>query len=153
MTDDRLLILAYGNPLRSDDGAGWYVATRLAEEVDDPAVRIIMHHQLVPEFAESVSRAQAVILIDAAESPDSPPGLINCATVTPAAKTDRPMTHHMTPENLLAWSRDLYGRAPETTLYTIVGGDFSHSENLSPDVRAACDSLVERILAAVRSHA
>ena len=35
------LVIGYGNPLRSDDGVGWHVAERLADDprlagVDDP---------------------------------------------------------------------------------------------------------------------
>ncbi len=151
MTPDELLIIGYGNPLRGDNGAGWYVAERLAGEIDDPAVRIVMQHQLMPEFAEAVSQVGRLLLIDAAEG--ARPGAVAEIPVTPAETTGRPMTHHMTPENLLAWARDLYGRFPETTLFTITGGDFSHTEDLSPAVRAACDTLVDRLITLAHHHA
>ena len=42
----------------------------------------------------------------------------------------------------VAGARALYGHAPQATLITVTGGDFSLSEELSPSVSAAMDGVV-----------
>lgn len=59
------LIIGYGNPLRGDDGLGWHVAQRLAAVLPQHRARIEVCHQLTPELAEPISRADLVIFIDA----------------------------------------------------------------------------------------
>ena len=61
----RVLIVAYGNPLRSDDGVGWVVAEELRRRLASPEVEVLRLQQLLPEVAESLSRADAVIFVDA----------------------------------------------------------------------------------------
>ena len=57
----RVLIVAYGNPLRSDDGVGWVVAEELRRSLALPEVEVLRLQQLLPEVAESLSRAETVI--------------------------------------------------------------------------------------------
>ena len=52
----RVLILGYGNPLRSDDGLGWQVAVQLFRTNTSPEVLVLPCHQLTPELAEPISR-------------------------------------------------------------------------------------------------
>ena len=52
-----VLVLAYGNPLRRDDGVGWVIGERLAELLPEEAVDVRVLHQLTPELAEPISRA------------------------------------------------------------------------------------------------
>ena len=105
-----VLVIGYGNTLRSDDGVGWHVAALLADDprlaVDPPVaadvqfaadsplaansrsgadlrlagVEVLAVHQLTPELAVDMSRASLVILIDA--SVDDPPGAITVRPVT-----------------------------------------------------------------------
>ena len=72
----RVLIIAYGNPLRSDDGVGWIVAEELRRRLASPEVEVLQLQQLLPEVAESVSRAETVIFVDA--SCDGEPGGMRC---------------------------------------------------------------------------
>src|ERR1035438_8523471 len=60
----RVLILAYGNPLRGDDAFGWRVAERLLELPPDPSVEILRLHQLTPELMDPLSRADLALFID-----------------------------------------------------------------------------------------
>ena len=62
-----ILLLCYGNPLRRDDGVGWVIGERLAEMLREDVADVRVLHQLTPELAEPISRAGAVIFIDAAE--------------------------------------------------------------------------------------
>src|ERR1035438_8030803 len=118
------LILAYGNPLRGDDGLGPEAGERLRSMIHDPDVEIRTLHQLTPELMEPISRAARVIFIDACEG--MVPGEIVERSVEPSTAAPR-FTHHATPEALLAGARALYGRAAAATALTVAGADFSLS--------------------------
>ena len=78
----RLLIVAYGNPLRSDDGVAWRAAAALPETFLPEEAEIVTVHQLGPELAESASRSECVIFVDAASGPGHP-GEIQAKEVLP----------------------------------------------------------------------
>ncbi len=141
------LVLAYGNPLRRDDGVGWVIGERLAgtlaatltEDVAD--VRVL--HQLTPELAEPISRAERVIFVDAAEG--ERPGAIHWAAIQPGNFAAQPFTHQVDPASLLAAAKELFGHAPPTHLLTVTGTDFGFGEGLSPAVERAVEEAVGRI--------
>jgi hydrogenase maturation protease len=152
-TDVRILVIGYGNPLRGDDGVGWIAAQRLADRVDPDRVGTMAVHQLMPELAETISRVDRVIFIDAAAN--QPAGYLSCRVVEPG-ESNRLMAHHLSPEGLLALSRRLFARCPQAHLLTVGGADFGHREDLSPAVERACEKLVahlQEILKGVFSHA
>ena len=70
MTAAGVLIVGYGNPLRSDDGIGWHAARLLATDPRLDGARVLARHQLAPELAADVSRASLVVLVDAAAKGD-----------------------------------------------------------------------------------
>jgi len=135
----KVLIVGYGNPLRGDDGVGWRAAERLRGAIRDPDVEIHALHQLTPEVMEALGRADRAIFIDA------------CVGAVAGEIRERPVeaeggaaafSHNATPAALLAGARALYGHAPQATLITVTGGDFSLSEQFSPSVSAAMDGVV-----------
>jgi len=79
----RLLILGYGNPLRGDDGVGWHAVHRLRERSAELDADVMSCHQLTPELAEAVSRAERVIFIDARVGPT--PGTVEVSEVAAGA--------------------------------------------------------------------
>jgi hydrogenase maturation protease len=151
--DKRVLVIGYGNPLRGDDGVGLVAALQLGRIVDPDHVATMGVHQLMPELAETISRFDRVIFIDAAA--DRPAGYLTSRVVEPV-DANRLMTHHFTPEVLLALSQRLFGKYPEAHLLTIAGSNFGHRDDLSPAVQRACDKLVDHLaktLAGALSHA
>jgi hydrogenase maturation protease len=137
-----MLIIGYGNRLRSDDGVGFRAAELLRERGANSGVEILAVPQLTPELTEPVSRAQQVIFIDAAA--DGPPGEIRRRTLAPSAPGAR-FTHQMTPEALLAGAAALYGASPSGVLYSIAGESFAYGEQLTPAVERALAELVEKL--------
>ena len=129
-----VLVLAYGNPLRRDDGVGWVIGERLAELLPEEAVDVRVLHQLTPELAEPISRAERVIFVDAAEparrmnsasdtenplkrvvapdDSDDEPGAIHWTEIQPSSFTAQPFTHQVDPASLLAAAQELFGYAP-----------------------------------------
>jgi hydrogenase maturation protease len=130
-----VLIIGYGNPLRGDDGFGYRAAERIPGAI---AV-----HQLTPELMDPIARADRVLFLDA--TAEGAPGDIHRRPLTPA-EGGLPFTHQATPETLLAGALALYGRAPEATLITVTGGDFTVSDSLSSAVQAALETVLEEVL-------
>lgn len=138
----KVVIIGYGNPLRGDDGVGWYVAGRLAEIADEKTIQVLACHQLTPELAPTIAAVEHVIFIDA--DCGHSPGEISRQNVRPEA-VKKVLTHTMSPTQLLGLARDLYQGKATGELYTVGGQSFDHREDLSPVVRRACDQLITQI--------
>lgn len=144
----RVLILAYGNPLRSDDGVAWRAADSLANKFSTEEVEIVTLHQLGPELAESIRRTECAIFIDAAAGPGRP-GDVRIAEV-PRPSEAPGFCHAVSPAHVLALAVQLYGAHPRAFSATVVGENFDHGESLSDPVNAAIPRLVARIDEMVR---
>lgn len=148
----RVLIIAYGNPMRSDDGLAWRAADELEKKLAGADVEIFRLHQLAPELAETVSRSDAVIFVDAASPNESngQPGEVRFAPVDIPEGQPR-FSHHLSPATVVALSRQLYGSNPRAFTVTLTGESFDHGEAFSPVVAAALPTLVARIEELVHS--
>ncbi|HKT89790.1 MAG TPA: hydrogenase maturation protease [Candidatus Sulfotelmatobacter sp.] len=139
----RVQIVAYGNPLRSDDGVAWRIADALTGKYSAEEVEIVTLHQLGPELAESIRRTECVIFIDAAAGPGRP-GDVRIAEV-PRSSDAPGFCHAVSPSHVLTMAAQLYGAQPRAFSTTIVGLCFDHGESLSKPVQAAIPVLIERI--------
>lgn len=148
----RVLIVAYGNPMRSDDGLAWRAADELTKTFASPEVEVLHLQQLAPEVAEVMSRAEAVIFVDASATGGEAgrrPGKLDWRRVRTKADTSR-ISHHLTPGAALALAKQLYQAQPNAFSVTLTGESFRHGETLSPAVRAALPVLIERVEALVK---
>ena len=139
----RILIIGWGNPLRGDDGLGWRAAEQLRDALGGEEVTVRVSHQLMPEFAEEISRSDLVILIDAAC--DNSAGEVRFERVEPRRSPAAAFSHEMDPPALLAMSETLYGACPEAYFFSVAGRSFGYEEGLSPEVESALPKLVEQI--------
>jgi len=127
----RILVLGYGNPLRSDDGVGWRVAEAIA--VRWPGSLIVRTGQnVVPEWAVDLHDADAAYFVDASvdvEEPQLEPLPIDL---------DSPLMdgHDLTPAQLLRLTRTVYGLAPRAFVVHVPAVNFDFGETLTPV--AAC---------------
>lgn len=128
-----MLVIGYGNSLRGDDGAGPFVAKQLGRGA-------IACHQLTPELAEPISQARRVVFVDAHAG--VPAGQI---AVQPVRPRPAAAIHRFDPESLLAWSQQLYGRAPQALLVGIGAESFELGESLSPGARCAARLALREI--------
>lgn len=142
----RLLIVAYGNPLRSDDGVGWRAAAALEKTFAPDKAEILSLHQLGPELAENASHSEFVIFVDAATGPGRP-GEIQVEELAESASASETSAfcHAMSPSQVLALAVQLYNCRPRAFSITVVGENFNHGESLSPSVEAALPALLARI--------
>ncbi len=150
------LLLACGNDLRRDDGAGLALAARLepmlagAGEVERIAVQ-----QWTPELALAIARpdVQAIVFIDTrvADSHDAgeshPRGgaagadEVRVEALAGEQEAAATLGHHVDAVTLLAYARLwLEDReAPPAWLVTAPGFDFAHGEGLSDEVIVRLD--------------
>src|SRR5512137_149559 len=118
-----LLVIGYGNELRSDDGVGPKVAAAIAG-MQLPGVHAIACHQLTPELAEPIASARAAIFVDAAHDPIES---VQVRTIEPSA-TAQVSAHASGPQSLLALARELFGRCPPAWMITVPAMVFDFGE-------------------------
>lgn len=135
-----LLVIGYGNTLRRDDGVGVKVAEAVAE-LALPGVSVITRHQLVPELAESISRAGSVVFVDAASIPSTP---MELRTVEPAAAAQI-LAHAADPGTLLALAWQIFQRHPPAWTLAVPAEDFGFGDGLSSRARAGMQQALEHI--------
>jgi len=124
-----ILIIGYGNTLRSDDAIG----QKVAEEVETwqiPTVRSIYLHQLTPELTLEMTTAKKVIFIDAIKMTDKITE-IELKKVT-AIKENNSFTHQINPQSLLYLTQQLYQQNPEVFWLIIPVINFDFGEEFSP---------------------
>jgi hydrogenase maturation protease len=141
------MLIGYGNPVRGDDGLGWYIADLLMRYGTEQDVEIKTCHQLTPELAEPISQADFVVFIDAHIG--LKPGLITSTQVEPSSVLEIPSTHHLTPPTLLGLAKKLYGQCPKAVAMSIAGQSFELGTALSDVVLAAVPQLLEYVSAAI----
>lgn len=137
-----ILVLGYGNPLRSDDGLGWRAAECLAEVLEDIDAEIRTLHQLTPELAYPISESALVIFIDA--SREGEPGELACGQVSAQLMPVR-FSHELSPEAIMALAKHMYGVSPPAYLVSLCGQNFGVGESLSPPVSAQLPRLVSLV--------
>jgi hydrogenase maturation protease len=136
----RILVLGYGNPLRSDDGLGWQVAVQLFRANQSADVEVLPCHQLTPELAETISRATVVLFIDCTKK--GVPGEFRCQEIHWQTGS-MPFTHDLSPTTLLDLASQLFGACPRAFLLTICGECFANGDVLSPAVNRQIPTLKE----------
>lgn len=154
----RALIIGFGNPDRQDDGVGWHVVQRFADQLGrtafetidgdacaaEPSPVLMCTLQLVPEMAEALRCFERVCFVDAhtgAYADD-----LRFEPLQPDFQSS-PFTHHLTPETLLQLAVSLYGRAPEAVVCSVRGHEFGFAHSLSEHTSALAEQAAERIAA------
>jgi hydrogenase maturation protease len=121
------LVIGYGNPLRGDDGAGPRAAAAVAAW-ELKGVTVMTSHQVLPEMAEAVSLARAVVFIDATVGREN--AEVDCRPIEPRP-TPTVVPHIASPGALLALADFVYGRRPPAWWITIPAVEFGFVEGLS----------------------
>jgi len=142
-----LLVIGYGNTLRSDDGVGKVVVERLEAKRPSADLQFLACHQLLPEHAELLSQADRVIFIDAAAG--APPGAIAVRELTAVSEDNPALIHDITPQTLLAYAQLLYGRAPEAYLITVNGYSFAYGDSLTKEMTAVLPKLLFQVVESI----
>lgn len=142
-----ILIVGYGNDLRSDDGAGRVVASRI-EAMDLQGVDVRSQSQLTPELALGITRADVVVFVDA----DVDCERMAVRPVHPGERGPQPMSHHTDPAALLLHADDL-GRVPRYVYaVSIPATNLGLGFELSPATAAAVEEAVAAIVEIVAQN-
>lgn len=132
-----ILIIAYGNDLREDDGAGLVLAERLASiwQSSGLSVQLAAVQQLTPELAADIGdkTVTAVIFVDTRMMRSPSDRSVAVVPLEPATEASPSMGHHVQPGVLLAYAQALYVAEilPPAWLVTVPGVKFGYGEFLS----------------------
>lgn len=139
-----VLVIGYGNSLRGDDGIGVAVAEQLDRILQNSPVstRILACQQLTPELASEMSKANRVIIVDAAKG--ETPGQITIKKIQPDDYSST-FTHDLQPSTLLACARELYEKSPVTYLVSVTGDSFGFSDELSDTLKRVMPEVLTRV--------
>jgi hydrogenase maturation protease len=128
-----ILIIGYGNNLRSDDGVGRYLA-EIIDQQQLPLVKTLSVHQLTPELVLEITESQSVIFIDAITqcryAIASLTGEITLQSLEASQDKTR-LGHTSNPEQLLSLCQNLYNKLPPAWLLTIPTTNFEFGETFS----------------------
>lgn len=148
-----ILVVAYGNSLRQDDGAGLLLAEGIvaAYEAAGQPAKLFALQQLAPEVALELARPEVsqVLFVDTRVAHDE----TDTAVVTRqlgSAPASPSLGHQVDPEMLVLFARQLFGAGDGTPvrLMTIPGFAFGHGEGLS----GRCKAILEGCLSQFRDE-
>jgi hydrogenase maturation protease len=145
-----ILILAYGNSLRRDDGAGFVLADSLESLVAAAGAKVkrIDSHQLVPELSLDIAEdgISAVIFVDTRVVAGPSDDLhVHIEQASPAELASPSVGHYLDASVLLAYTKHLFKKNPPAWLITIPGVDFDHGEGLGELAQQAIDNGREEL--------
>jgi hydrogenase maturation protease len=135
-----MLVIGYGNTLRSDDGVGIRVAEAI-EELNLAGVEVICRGVLTPELAEPISRARLVVFVDASVEAREE---VRLRPLEPA-DSGQILAHAADPRALLALAREVFGSAPKAWWLTIPAENIGIGEELSAKAQKGVARAVEEI--------
>ena len=140
-----LLIIAYGNTLRGDDGAGIVLGEQLEQECCRRAIatELLVCHQLSPELVIEMIRPgiESVVFTDTRiAAPDGAGSAIDIESLLPRVD-HHAGGHHLCPQTLLLLAEKLYGKCIPAWQITVPGIAFDHGEGFSPITRQALDRV------------
>ena len=141
------LVIGLGNEYRRDDAVGLVVARRLKEAAPE-SVLVLEETGEGASLLESWQDAGTVILIDAVQS-GAAPGTVHRldARAQPIAKKFfRFSTHAFGLAEAVELARALGRLPPRLIVYGVEGRSFEAGVGLSPEVGAAVEVVVERVL-------
>jgi hydrogenase maturation protease len=144
----KILVLAYGNPGRRDDGLGPALAAAL-EEMSLPGVTVESDYQLTVEDAAAVAAHDVVVFADADAIGPEP---FSFARIE-ASDASTFSTHSISPGGVLALAQDLFGARTEGYLLGVRGYEFNEfGESLSPAARENLARALEFLTDTLRTH-
>ncbi len=150
MTVQGVLVVGYGNPLRTDDGIGWRASEVVAADPRLARVAVRSVHQLLPELALDVSLASLVVLIDARVGRAA--GSLAVEPVEPATSGRTTWSHHLGPAALGGMAHELYGRVPPMFVVSVGVASLEPGEGLSAVLEGALPRIADTVVGLVAAH-
>lgn len=146
----KVLVVGYGNTLRSDDGFGPAVAQCLAARSNDERVRILVRHLLTVDLVVDLEQSDFCVLVDA--TTEGPVGRLVVRQIQPEPIEPAALGHELSAASLLGLTQQLAGRAPRCLLVTTAAHTMELGEQLSEAVAKLVDAAAAEILAKIRER-
>ena len=147
----RILIYAYGNPGRQDDGLGNCLIEALdpwLEEKGLSHIRTESNYQLNIEDADAIAGVDIAVFVDASiENIED----IHFGPVEPSEGKSEFTMHAASPAYVLALCQKIYSKFPETYLLQIRGYEWEFKEGISSKAEKNLGKAVEFIKAKILS--
>lgn len=137
VTDQRVLLIAIGNPLRRDDGVAQRVLDLVAPR---PGLSLRAVLQLTPEVAADLSGFDPIVFLDADVG-------ANAVTIEPCGENrSRPvLTHGTDSSSIVALARHLFAFRGRAFLCRIPAEDFSPGTRLSARAATAATAAARHL--------
>ncbi|WP_016949994.1 hydrogenase maturation protease [Anabaena sp. PCC 7108] len=123
-----VIVIGYGNELRGDDGIGQRIANSI-ESWHLLTVKSFAVHQLTPELAVNLAKADLAIFVDACINSEAGEVQVKSLLINNSSVFSE---HQSDPQSLLALTQSLYGYSPPAWLVTVPGVNFELRDSLSP---------------------
>ncbi len=136
-----VLVIGYGNDLRSDDAVGKRVAEGVATW-NLPYVQAHAVHQLTPELAATLAKFERAIFVDAYITTDDKE--VGVHPLEPD-HTGEIAGHTGDPQSVLALTQALYEHCPQAWWVTVPGVNFGVGDSLSLKAEQGVAKALERI--------
>ncbi|QYX34058.1 hydrogenase maturation protease [Sphaerospermopsis torques-reginae] len=136
----KVIVIGYGNELRSDDGVG----KKIADTIDSwnlSNVKSLAVHQLTPELADELANVNLSIFVDATINENM--------VVAPLSLTNdhyHSIGHFADPRSLLALTEFLYGKSPIAWLVTVPGQNFELGDRISLKAEKGITTALSKIM-------
>ncbi len=139
------LVIGYGNELRGDDAVGAQVAKAVANwHLSE--VKAIVTHQLLPELAVEIAKANYVIFVDACGEESCARNVQLTPMVMQRGKSPSvTLAHTHSAEGLLALTQKVYGFVPQAWLLQVPTESFGFGKQLSSIAHRGIDEAVQTI--------
>lgn len=147
-TQANILVIGYGNDLRSDDGIGQHIA-KVVSQWNQVGVRSLWVHQLTPELASDITTAELVIFVDAYRAFQTQD--VQVRFLTPVC-CDIIDTHNSDPQGLLTLAQSVYGHCPSAWLIAVPGVNFELGESFSDTTKKGLNQALEQIANLLETH-
>lgn len=122
----KVILVGFGNEYRGDDGLG----IKLLDLIEDEKIEKIKVQELSYSIIDDIKDFDIVIFIDASIEGED----ISFKKIEKKEKFS-PLTHHLTPEELLIWAEFINKKTYDFYLLSIRGYDFDFGENLSEEAK------------------
>jgi hydrogenase maturation protease len=149
-TPKQTLIIGYGNTLRSDDGAGQWVANQV-KEWNLTNVRSLSCHQLTPELADEIRQATQVIFVDVIAIAANTVATLEIKPIQPA-ETPPSIGHSSDPNGLLALTQAIYHYSPQAWWLLIPAINFDFGEEFSTITQQGIEAALDQIQQLIENH-
>lgn len=135
------MIFGIGNSARQDDGLGWAFLDEI-EKQNTFKGELHYRYQLNIEDAETVSKAEQVIFVDAFAGKQED----NCVFEECELNGDITFTTHaLNPEAIMALCKDVYNKKPEAYVLKISGKEWELGEGLTDEANKNLEKAVNII--------